>query len=206
MKPTDYLRSVYDNAGLGGQDDWLGRHECVFVSATSLELSLAGSMALHVGHKNPMELPSDIDFVTSDWDTAWTFVNQLVTRLRNYKSWCKVLINNGTDFVPDDAIAHIRIHSSMWLPICIFIIPPERDLFWYACWRLKVQAYDEVTRSKEKLDEKRKNNNKPDREDDEEEDGQEEHEEPDHHADHIVVITPVHTDPNEEEKYTKENK
>lgn len=170
-KATSHIASIY-NAGMIPDDDpnkrWVRRHWAIIDYAGKNGIAIGGSVGMAIGHGSPVRAPNDLDFVTTDHNKAISFVLMCLNALSGYRSRCQIRMNNMTSWVPDGALAHYRIDSSMWLPICIFVV--ENMSVWYPCKNLCVQSYNEIVAAAKKLTERddkpRIDDDQPETEDD----------------------------------------
>lgn len=146
---TDYLKAVYG----GLETAWIERNRCVFESASSTGLAVAGSIAMAIACKKAKKSPSDIDFVCCSVNDAMAFISSLQTVLMRYQSHWRIYVNHDNDFVPPGCLTHFRFQSAMWMPICIMVIPADKFQFWFANGGLKIQRFEFAKAAAVKLQE-----------------------------------------------------
>lgn len=144
----DYLRSIFDRCIEGGDLAWIDKHIGVLHSAFINDLAIAGSLAMAIGHQKPSKMPGDLDFVTSSPIKAMAFFTDIIAMLSGYRARFRIYGQIGTDWVPPGALAHYRLESSMFMKICVFVIPEEgMKGCWYRMSGLRVQNYNDVTKA-----------------------------------------------------------
>lgn len=153
-KTIAYLEDLYRKKGV--ECAWLSDHGTVFSYANKNGLAVCGSIGLAIGHKNPTKEPSDIDLACTSNTQALAFIRDTMEIATRYSFHARLYIQSKTDWVPEGAIAHYRISSTMWKDICIFVVNELR--VWYPCGGLRVQKYDDIIKKAKELTER---DNKP---------------------------------------------
>jgi len=127
----------------------------VIAAAINAGMALAGSMALDFGHEHPTKLPGDIDLVVHDYKKIFRFFALLQMTYKNWQHRMVIQWNHNNDFVQPPAIDHIRIECPLFIPVCIFRLPEEPNV-WWPSYHICCQAYDEVTQLAAEMKERRK--------------------------------------------------
>jgi hypothetical protein len=154
---SDFIISPFCERLSSGYADpsWIIRNSTVINSLRgSPSLALAGSV-LHGVRGNNLPDPGDIDIVAKDLDAARSLIILLENKLMEmeYAHW-RVFTNFKTKYVPSNCIAHYRIQSAVWLPICIFVLKPSRFRSWFTPEAIPMQNYRDVHDAAEELQEK----------------------------------------------------
>lgn len=148
------LKNIFEP--VEGDHSWITRNKFVFDSLRSSDdLAIAGSIGAAIRRKSAKKQPGDIDIVANSKEEATDFVSKLEKKLfqMEYGYWRKYT-NYKTDFVPEKAIAHIRLESALWLPICVFVLEPGGFKSWFTPEAYPVQ-FDQHIKEAAKALEKR---------------------------------------------------
>ena len=148
MKVHEMLKNIYEQHN----PEWVEKNGLVIRSACMQGLAFGGSIAMAFGHKRPNKNPGDIDLIAESMGQAMGFVSYIVSHCEKYRFRARVYIQNKTDWVPPKASAHIRLSTSMFMDVCVFVRPDIK--FWYPCAQTKVQDYNEVVESAENITER----------------------------------------------------
>ena len=150
MLCTELLSEIYEQAG----NEWVSKNGRVIILACKHGLAFGGSIAMAFGHKRPGKIPGDFDFVADSLSQALAYASDLICQCDKYRGAFKVYVQNKTDWVPVEATAHVRIRSTLFMDVCVFVRPGIK--FWYPCKNTKVQDYNEVKKSADNLTERDK--------------------------------------------------
>ena len=145
MLCTEVLSEIYATAG----NEWVSKNGRVIILACKHGLAFGGSIAMAFGHRNPSKTPGDFDFVADSLEQALAYASELICQCEKYRGAFKVYVQNKTDWVPVEATAHVRIRSTLFMDVCVFVRPGIK--FWYPCKNTKVQDYNEVKQSADNL-------------------------------------------------------
>jgi hypothetical protein len=128
------------------------RHSWIFTTAKRKGVALCGGCAAAVSLGNADYAPKDIDFVATK-DSALEFLDAINGLLIGKSVHYRVYANVGNSFVPSTALAHYRITSPFWLPICLFVLSDET----FRAYRIKgghmLQIYSDIKAAAEELTE-----------------------------------------------------
>lgn len=126
-----------------GPDYWK-RHRLIYRSAKKHTVALCGSTAAALCRGNKEYKPSDIDFVCGSEANAMAFVADLCRVLNSGRSHYRLFFNARNKFCPPNVLLHIRFTSSLWLPICVFVLKPGKFKFFRGVAGLPIQMLDDV--------------------------------------------------------------
>lgn len=132
------LQTAYKDVGNG----WVFKNFYPLNIARMYDVMICGSIGATIANGKSDKLPNDMDFVATNIDSALSFADALHKQMALYKIYYKVMYNSKTSFCPDGCIYHIRIHSPMWLPICIFVVPDAT--YWTYLSRWLIQKPKEI--------------------------------------------------------------
>jgi hypothetical protein len=141
------IKSVSDVFGKKFYD----RHWIVFRLAREFNLALCGSTASALCRNKTDYKPNDLDFVCGSLDDLNGFLFRLNKCLMARKSHYRIFVNSQNEFCPKPSVAHARITSCFWIPICVFVIPEDRFCFFRATGGTLVQRLDDVKKAAEEL-------------------------------------------------------
>lgn len=133
-----------------GRDYWQ-RHRLVYRSAKKHTVALCGSTAAALCRGNKEYKPSDIDFVCGSEANAMAFVTDLCRVLNCGSSHYRLFFNARNKFCPTGVLLHIRFTSSLWLPICVFVLKPGKFKFFRGIAGLPIQMLDDVRKAADEL-------------------------------------------------------
>lgn len=106
-------------------EDFVKRHQWVLDLAKLCGVALCGGCAAAISKNNTEYEPADLDLVATQ-ESALQFVSILNRFLIERNNHFRVYVNSKNDFVPNPALAHFRITSSFWVPICLFVLPTDK--------------------------------------------------------------------------------
>lgn len=145
---TDYLKSIYSSL----ETEWIDHNRCIFESAVSSGLAVAGSIAMAIACKKAKKLPKDIDFVCCSMNDAMAFIASLQVILLRYQSHWRIYANHNNEFVPPGCITHFRFQCAMWMPVCVMVIPADKFQFWFSQGGIRVQKFQFAKDAAKKLE------------------------------------------------------
>ena len=118
MKTIDTLRA-----------DFLKRHEWLLATARSCEVAICGGCAAAIVKGRNDYAPADLDLVTTKAN-ALRFLDQINHFLIEKQVHYRVYVNSRNDFVPKPALAHFRVQTPFWSPVCLFVLPHDGFQFY----------------------------------------------------------------------------
>lgn len=127
------------------------RHNRLFNLAKKRKVAICGSTAVAIVTNKPY-VPNDLDFAGAI-DDVFELVSDINLFFIDHPSHWRIMVNANNDFVPSRAQGHIRLTSSFWLPVCIFLLPRHKfKSFTYHGALIQnikhvEEAADELTRS-----------------------------------------------------------
>ncbi len=101
---------------------FVARHEWLLGITRFSGVAICGSCAAAIAKGNTGYNPPDL---VSTQEGALQFLGMVNRFLIGRSNHYRVYSNAQNDFVPSPAIAHFRITSSFWVPVCLFVLPPE---------------------------------------------------------------------------------
>ena len=148
-KHIEYLKELY-----GSDSEWIDRHKIVIDQYRLHNMAICGSLGRNIYGEKPI-IPNDIDLVTDSLESAMAYVSVLQKYAMSKQfSYGKLLFQNNTEFCLSGVSHHLRLETSFWMPICIFVLKDPLK-FWFK-WDLKLQYMEDNKKYKKELDEKRK--------------------------------------------------
>lgn len=111
--------------------------------ASSLKIAVAGSAGMHINHRQPSKVPSDIDLVTNSDESAMEFLNKLVLKFKKYRWYGTIKIQHETQFCFKGTASHYKINNSFGINICVMVLK-EPVNYWFNSCGICVQFYEDI--------------------------------------------------------------
>jgi len=131
-------------------DDFVRRHEWLLGITRFSGVAICGSCATAIAKGNTGYNPPDLDLVSTQ-EGALQFLGMINRFLIGRPNHFRVYSNAHNDFVPKPAIAHFRITSSFWVPVCLFVLPPELFRYYRIQGGYMVQLLQDVKQAADEL-------------------------------------------------------
>ena len=131
-------------------DQFVKRHEWLLGITRFCGVAICGSCATAIAKGNTSYDPPDLDLVTTQ-EGALQFLGMVNRFLIGRQNHFRVYSNAHNDFVPVPAIAHFRITSSFWVPVCLFVLPPEEFRYYRIEGGYMMQLLGDVKRAADEL-------------------------------------------------------
>ena len=130
--------------------DFVKRHEWLLGITRFSGVAICGSCATAIAKGNTSYVPPDLDLVSTQ-EGALQFLGMVNRFLISRPNHYRVYSNSHNDFVPSPAIAHYRITSSFWVPVCLFVLPPELFRYYRIQGGYMVQLIGDVKQAADEL-------------------------------------------------------
>lgn len=109
--------------------DFVRKHDWLLQAARLNEVALCGGCAAAISKGRSDYIPADLDFVTTKAN-ALRLLDQINHFLIERSIHYRVYVNSHNDFVPEPAVAHFRVQTPFWLPVCLFVVPHDQFRFY----------------------------------------------------------------------------
>jgi len=109
--------------------DFVRRHDWLLNMARDCEVAICGGCAAAISKDRGDYVPADLDLVATK-GSALRLVDNINHFLLSKQVHFRIYANSRNSFVPQPAIAHFRIQSPFWAPICLFVLPDDKFRFY----------------------------------------------------------------------------
>lgn len=131
--------------------NFVDRHHFIFDNLADCGVAICGGCAAAIAKGKEDYEPADIDLVATQ-EGALQLIGLIQRFLINKKSnHFRIYVNSHNDFVPKPAVAHFRITCSYWVPICIFVLPPEKFRYYRIEGGYMLQLHQDVKQAANEL-------------------------------------------------------
>lgn len=148
--------------------DFNRKHRWLLQAAKKSEVALCGGCAAAVTKGRIDYVPHDIDFAATKTG-ALAFIGAINAFMLTQSVHYRIAVNSRNKFVPSLAMAHFRVTTAFWLPVCLFVLPDED----FKAYRIKgghfLQIYSSIKSAADELteiDQKPRIANEPENADD----------------------------------------
>jgi len=143
MTREDFFDDLYKDYLLSEEYKNFRKNIVSISLASSLKIAVAGSTGMHISHRKPHKVPSDVDLITGSDEAALEFITKLILKFKKYRWYGTLQIQNETSFCFKGTSSHYKIKNSFGINICVLVLR-EKVNYWYNSCGICVQNYDDI--------------------------------------------------------------
>lgn len=110
-------------------DDFIRKHQWLLEMTKSCGVAICGGCAAAICKDDTDYSPPDLDLVTTQ-EGAIQLISMINRFLMSKSTHYRIYVNTNNEYVPTPASAHFRVTCAFWVPVCIFVLPPELFRFY----------------------------------------------------------------------------
>ncbi len=130
--------------------DFVQKHEWLLGMTHTCGVAICGGCAAAIVKEKTDYVPADLDLIATK-DSALAFIRIVTDFLLEKQVHFRIYANSRNDFVPKPAVAHFRIQTPFWVPICIFVLPYDKFRTYRIPGKFLLQLSTDVQKAAEEL-------------------------------------------------------
>jgi hypothetical protein len=134
-------------------EEFVKKHQWLLELTKTCGVAVCGGCGAAIAKNDTAYQPPDLDLVSTQ-EGAIQLLSSINRFLIGRSTHFRVYANTNNEYVPAPAIGHFRITSSFWVPICIFILPPEMFRYYRISEGYMIQLSRDIKQAADDLTEK----------------------------------------------------